>query len=95
MTKATVKVKNAEGFYARPATYLVEVCNHFKSAIWLCVGERIVNGKSLLGVLSQGVKLGDEVLFKAEGSDEKEAIETVTKLIDSKFDDIEDILRIL
>ena len=49
--------------------------------------DRRVNAKSLLGVLSLGITKGMEITIITDGTDEKEAIEALEKLIESNFSD--------
>jgi len=73
------------GLHARPATFLIQKANEFKSNIWVEKDERRVNAKSLLGVLSLGVAQGAAINIIADGTDEKEAVETLCELINSDF----------
>ena len=73
------------GLHARPATFLIQKANEFKSSIWIEKEERRVNAKSLLGVLSLGVAKGTTINIIAEGPDEVEAVDTLCELIDSDF----------
>ena len=73
------------GLHARPATFLIQKANEFKSSIWIEKDERRVNAKSLLGVLSLGVAKDSTINIIAEGPDEAEAVETLCALIDSDF----------
>lgn len=75
-------VKNKIGLHARPAAKVVAEGNKFKSNMVIKKGEREVNMKSLLGVLSLGAMCGDVVIIQAEGEDEIEAVEAVVKLIE-------------
>lgn len=78
-------VNNPVGLHARPATFFIQKANEFKSAIWVEKDERKVNAKSLLGVLSLGIIKGTEIKIIADGSDEKEAVEALQKMISSDF----------
>ena len=73
------------GLHARPATFLIQKANEFKSSIWIEKDERRVNAKSLLGVLSLGVAKGTTITIIATGPDEVEAVDTLCELIDSDF----------
>jgi len=73
------------GLHARPATFLIQKANEFKSSIWIEKDERRVNAKSLLGVLSLGVAQGATISIIADGQDETEAVDTLCELIDSDF----------
>ena len=66
-----VMVKNQVGLHARPATFFIQKANEFKSTIMVEKEERKVNAKSLLGVLSLGIKKGSNIVISAEGSDEE------------------------
>lgn len=81
--KATIM--NQVGLHARPATFLIQKANEFKSVIWIEKDERRVNAKSLLGVLSLGVAKGAAINIIGDGPDEKEAVDTLCQLIDSDF----------
>ena len=80
-------VNNQVGLHARPATFFIQKANEFKSSIWVEKEERKVNAKSLLGVLSLGIVKGTPIKIIADGSDEVEAIETLSNLILTDFSD--------
>ncbi len=81
----TAVINNEVGLHARPATFFIQKANEFKSSIWVEKEERRVNAKSLLGVLSLGIVKGTAITIIADGSDEEEAIATLSALIDSDF----------
>ena len=85
MISKEVLINNQVGLHARPATFFIRKANEFKSSIWVEKDERRVNAKSLLGVLSLGIVKGTTITLIADGSDQEEAIETLSKLIDSDF----------
>lgn len=80
-----VTISNEVGLHARPATFFIQKANEFKSGIWVEKGERRVNAKSLLGVLSLGIAKGETVTLLADGADEKEAIDALCELISGNF----------
>jgi len=85
MISKEVVINNQVGLHARPATFFIQKANEFKSSIWIEKEERRVNAKSLLGVLSLGIVKGTTITIIADGSDQDEAIETLSDLIDSDF----------
>ena len=80
-----VTVENQVGLHARPATFFIQKANEFKSSIWVEKEERRVNAKSLLGVLSLGIVSGTSIRIIADGSDEKNEVESLVKLVESGF----------
>jgi phosphocarrier protein HPr len=85
----SLEIKNKLGLHARAAAKLVHVAARFKSDIKIRKGEEEVDGKSILGILLLAAGRGSTVLVKAEGEDERDALEAVEKLIDAKFDEVE------
>lgn len=85
MTSKDITIKNSVGLHARPATFFIQKANTYKSSIWVECGDRRANAKSLLGVLSLAIVQGTEVTIIADGSDETEALEGLSELVDSGF----------
>ena len=87
MYSKEIVIKTEVGLHARPATFFIQKANEFKSSIWIEMGVRKVNAKSLLGVLSLGVQKDMTVLISAEGADEEEAVTALGNLINSNFNE--------
>ena len=85
MISRDVTIKNNVGLHARPATFFIQKANSFKSSIWVEKEDRRVNAKSLLGVLSLGVTQGEAITVAANGSDEKEAVDSLVDLVSTNF----------
>lgn len=74
-------VKCESGLFNRQATLFIQKANEFKSSIWVEVEDRKINAKSLLGVLSMGITKGTSVNLIADGSDEEEAVKTLSEML--------------
>ena len=85
MVQKDITVQNQVGLHARPATFFIQKANEFKSSIWVEKEERRANAKSLLGVLSLGITGGTDIKILADGQDESEAVDALTKLVVSGF----------
>lgn len=77
----TFKITNEDGVHARPATQLVNTANKFKSEVFAEVRGRKVTMKSILGVLSFGLEVGDLVTFIANGEDEAEVMTAFEEIL--------------
>lgn len=88
MISREITVVNASGLHARPATFFIQKANSYKSSIWVEKGDRKVNAKSLLGVLSLGVAKGMTVTLIADGQDENAAVAGLAELVDSGFSEV-------
>lgn len=87
MVSREVTIKNNVGLHARPATFFIQKANSFKSSIWVEREDRRINAKSLLGVLSLGIVKGMTITIIADGQDEAEAVEGLSALIDTGFNE--------
>lgn len=67
-------------FTAREAADVVDVSNRFQSEISFCQPSKNINGKSLMGMISLGLRTGDECTLVAKGCDEAEAVQAIAKL---------------
>mgnify|MGYP003482336821 CR=1 FL=1 len=85
MIQATVTISNKLGLHARASAKLTKLAGSFACEIWMSKGDRRVNAKSLLGILSLGITKDTEILLIANGADEQEAIEGLVALIQSNF----------
>ena len=89
MVSKEVIINNQVGLHARPATSFIQKANEFKSSIWIEKndekGDRRVNAKSLLGVLSLGIVKGTPMTIIADGVDESAAVATLTALVENEF----------
>ncbi len=90
-----VVVLNQVGLHARPATFFIQCANSFTMvSIWIEKDGKRVNAKSLLGVLSLGVIGGSKINIIADSKEadaEQEAVDTLVKLIESGFTDVEQL----
>ena len=71
-------IKDEMGIHARPAGLLVKATGKYECKIKVQKGEKEADAKSILGIMGLGVKKGEEIIFRFEGTDEAEASETIS-----------------
>ena len=81
MFNKEVVVRCESGLHNRQATYFVQKANEFESSIWLESGNRKMNAKSLLGIMSLGIISGSTVTLSAVGTDEEAAVTALDALL--------------
>jgi phosphocarrier protein HPr len=89
MVEREIEIKNKLGLHARAAAKLVHVSAKYKSEIKIRKGDEEVDGKSILGILLLAAGRGSTIILKADGPDERDALDAIEKLIDAKFDEVE------
>jgi len=77
MIERTVTVNS--GMEARLAAIFVQAASKFQSSIFVKIGSKKINAKSIMGMMSIGILDGQEVTLVAEGSDEEAAIAELNK----------------
>jgi phosphocarrier protein HPr len=85
MISQNVTVTNQTGIHARPAALFLSTASKFKANLTVTNNGKSGNAKSLLSLLTLGIKKGSEITITAEGEDEKEAVAKLVKLVESKF----------
>ena len=74
-------IANEKGLHARPATLLVSVASKFDCNITITYDGVTVALKSIMNVLSLGLKQGSLITIRTEGIDELEALKMISKNI--------------
>jgi phosphocarrier protein HPr len=88
MYEKKIIICNPSGLHARPASEFIDVAVKFKSEIMICRADEPqekVSAKSMVMLLTLGLAMGDEAILSASGPDEKQAIDTLSTLIESGF----------
>lgn len=84
MEQRKVIVKLDTGLHARPAARFVQEANKYNAEIYIVKGNKQVNAKSIMGVMSLAVSTGTEITITAEGPDEQLAIEALVEIVSQK-----------
>ena len=81
MVTKEIVVRCESGLHNKQATYFVQKANEFDCGIWLSIGNRKMNAKRLLGIMSLGVVTGATVELTAEGTGEEDALAAMEELL--------------
>ncbi|MDF2682160.1 MAG: HPr family phosphocarrier protein [Brevibacillus sp.] len=81
MEQKNIIVQLSQGLHARPAATFVKIATTFASEIKLLKKEKVINGKSIMGIMAAAIAKGEEITLIADGADEKEAIAALEKIL--------------
>ena len=84
MKKQVVTIEIASGLEARPVAMLVQVASQYDSEIYIMRDNEKVNAKSIMGMMSMGLRAGENVVVTAEGNDEDAAVEGIAQYLSGK-----------
>lgn len=83
MVKKTITIELSSGLEARPVAMLVQVASQYDSSIYVESGEKRVNAKSIMGMMTLGLAAGEQITVTAEGEDEGQAVTEIEKYLSS------------
>ena len=85
MIECEATIVNSQGMHARPAAQIVRVASGFKSSIELAYDGQVVNGKSIMGVMTLAAECGAVVRLRVDGEDAEAAVAALLELIARGF----------
>jgi catabolite repression HPr-like protein len=81
MVEKRVVVRLQTGLHARPAALFVQEANKYAAEIFVQKGDKKVNAKSIMGIMSLAVAKGTEIVISADGSDAEEAVNALAEMV--------------
>ncbi|MFQ5902881.1 MAG: HPr family phosphocarrier protein [Candidatus Binatia bacterium] len=80
-----LEIKNKLGLHARAAALLVQMVNRFSAEVRISKDGQVVDGRSIMGVLTLAATKGSKIHVEAKGKDAEEAVRAIERLIEKKF----------
>lgn len=74
MIQKKMTINISTGLEARPVAVFVQVASQFDSSIYVEVGTKKVNAKSIMGMMTLGLDVGESVVVSADGADEEKRL---------------------
>jgi phosphocarrier protein len=85
VTRRELRISNRLGLHARAAARFVHTASRFRSRVTAGRDGRVMDGKSILGILLLSASAGTTIEVTAEGPDEEEALVALAALVESGF----------
>ena len=85
MYEQKVILSNEIGLHARPASIFIRQAVQYPCDITVEKAGRIYNAKSIMSVLSMSASQGDEIIIRAEGTEEENAVKALVDLVENKL----------
>lgn len=77
MITKDMTIEISTGLEARLVAVFVQVASQFESSIYVQHDNKRVNAKSIMGMMTLGLPVGENITVSAEGTDEEEAIKEI------------------
>jgi len=85
MKEKKVKIINKAGLHARAAVPVVNTASKFTSLVQIIKDDTVVDAKSIMGLLMLAAACGTEIVIRANGQDEEQALQALEDLFNSGF----------
>ena len=85
MYSRDVTVVNQLGLHARAAARFVHLATRYHAQIRVGRESKVMDGKSIMGILLLAAAAGTSVIITADGVDEREAIDALCRLVEGGF----------
>jgi phosphocarrier protein len=79
------RIVNPLGMHVRPGAEFVKVANKFKSSVEIHKDGAVVNGKSILGMMTLAAECGSTIRIKTDGEDAEQAMAALLDLVACGF----------
>lgn len=79
--ESSILIKSTVGIHAELASKIVQVASKYDAQLNLIYEDKVVNAKSILGLMSLAVPSGTNLTLKATGNEAVEAIKAVQKIL--------------
>ena len=83
MISKEITLKNEEGLHARPATEIAKCASKYTCDIKVEVGGTQYNAKSVLNIMSAGIKNNTQIKIICDGVDENQALEEIVEIFEN------------
>ena len=84
MITKKIKIQIQSGLEARPVAVLVQVASQYSSSIYVEVEDKKVNAKSIMGMMTLGLDVGEEITLSANGEDEEDAMKSIENYLSNQ-----------
>ncbi|MBP5198822.1 MAG: HPr family phosphocarrier protein [Lachnospiraceae bacterium] len=85
MTEFNYTIKDPAGIHARPAGLFVKEAAAFDGTVTIGKNGKDVDAKRILGVMSLGVKSGEQITVKVDGAGEKEVADKLKAFLEANL----------
>ena len=85
MKTEKIVLENETGLHARPASELAKLASKFKCNVKINANGKTIDAKSILSIMSAGVKAKTEIEIECDGEDDENAIKEIVEAFKNKF----------
>ena len=81
MITKTMEIKIPSGLDPSTVALFIQTASQYDSSVYVESGNKKVNAKSLMGMMTLGLSKGESITVIADGADEAQAVEHIEKYL--------------
>lgn len=85
MKKKNISINLEAEQMARHIAMLVQKASKYESSIYIQSGDKRVNAKSIMGMMTLGLDIGEELEVTADGDDEEAAVDGIERFMNGRL----------
>jgi phosphocarrier protein len=82
-----IPIINKRGLHARASAKFVQMVERFNAEVWVTKGGETVGGTSIMGLMMLSAGPGTSIVVSAVGPEAEAALNAITDLVASKFNE--------
>ena len=82
-----IAIINKRGLHARASAKFVQMVERFNAEVWVTRGGETVGGTSIMGLMMLSAGPGTTIVVSAIGPEAQAAVDAITELVASKFNE--------
>ena len=87
MITKKLTILNKLGLHARAAAKVVSMANEFESTITITKDGKNADARSIMKLLMLSASQGSRINIEVDGTDQKDAMKSIERLFNNKFDE--------
>ena len=84
MITKLMEIKIPSGLDPSTIALFIQTASQYESKVYVEAGDKKVNAKSIMGMMSLGLPAGEKITIIANGDDEAKAIEHIEKYLNNE-----------
>ena len=84
MIRKPVTIQNNMDMEDRPVAHLVQEASQYASQVYIVMGSKKINAKSIMGMMTLGLDAGEEITLSANGEDEEAAMNSIEQYLSNQ-----------
>lgn len=85
MCSRSMRIQIPEGLDPSTIAMFIQIASQYESSVYVEVENKKINAKSIMGMMTLGLRKGDEIAVIANGDDEVNVVDHIEKYVQNQL----------